>query len=125
MITDPRFCTNTARVKNRTLVDQAIGEWFAERDSAEALEIMQKAGATVGPVYSVADAMEDQHFQQRGVFVDVEDAALGSIPMHNITPRFSGSPGAFRLAAPELGADTEAVLVEAGMSGDAIAKMQK
>jgi len=125
MITDPRFATNTDRVKNRALVDEAIGKWFADRDSAEALEVMRNAGATVGPVYSVADAMEDRHFQERGVFVDVEDTALGAIPMHNITPRLSATPGAFRLPAPELGADTEDVLTEAGVPIDMIAKVRK
>jgi crotonobetainyl-CoA:carnitine CoA-transferase CaiB-like acyl-CoA transferase len=115
MINDPRFATNTERVKNRALVDEAIGQWFGERESAEALETMQKAGATVGPVYSVADAMEDPHFQAR-VFSEVEDRDLGAIPMHNITPRLSETPGGLRLAAPELGADTESVLKEAGLS---------
>ncbi len=115
MISDPRFATNTERVKNRGLVDEAIGGWFSQKTSVEALEIMQNAGATVGPVYSVADAMEDAHFKAR-VYTNVEDNDLGSIPMHNVTPRLSGTPGSLRCAAPELGADTEEILKGAGLS---------
>ena len=31
MIDDPRFRTNTERVKNRELVDKAVGAWFATK----------------------------------------------------------------------------------------------
>ncbi|NOR61507.1 MAG: CoA transferase [Rhodobacteraceae bacterium] len=123
MITDPRFATNTARVKNRSLVDEAIGAWFSQKESAEALEIMQKAGATVGPVYSVADAMQDAHFKAR-VYANVEDHDLGSIPMHNVTPRLSGTPGSLRRAAPELGADTEQILKDVGLSDGEIERVK-
>jgi crotonobetainyl-CoA:carnitine CoA-transferase CaiB-like acyl-CoA transferase len=84
MIEDPRFRTNTDRVNNRTLVDEAVGAWFATKTREEALRIMREASVTVGPVYSIADAMEDVHFRERGIIVDVEDAELGKLPMHNI-----------------------------------------
>ena len=50
---------------------------------------MREASVTVGPVYSIADAMGDAHFRERGIIVDVEDAELGTLPMHNILPRLS------------------------------------
>jgi crotonobetainyl-CoA:carnitine CoA-transferase CaiB-like acyl-CoA transferase len=112
---DPRFATNSDRIRHRALVDAAIGEWFAARPSAEALDTMREAGATVGPIYSMADAYDDPHFREREVFVDVEDADFGSLPMHNIVPRLSQTPGGFFRPAPELGADGEAILSEAGL----------
>ncbi|MCD7058937.1 CaiB/BaiF CoA transferase family protein [Pelagibacterium xiamenense] len=121
MIDDPRFATNSDRIKHRDLVDAAIGGWFASHESAEALEIMRAAGATVGPIYSIADAYEDDHFRGREVFVDLEDAQFGAMPMHNIVPRLSQTPGGFYRPAPELGADGEAVLAEAGLGAQAIA----
>ena len=118
---DPRFATNSDRVRNRGLVDEAIGGWFAERDSVEALAIMRKSGATVGPIFNIADAMADPHFDEREIIVDVADATFGSLPMHNIVPRMSGTPGVWRRPAPNLGQHTEEVLAEAGLSPDAIA----
>jgi crotonobetainyl-CoA:carnitine CoA-transferase CaiB-like acyl-CoA transferase len=112
---DPRFASNSDRIRHRHLVDAAIGEWFAARPSAEVLETMREAGATVGPIYSMAEAYNDAHFREREVFVDVEDADFGSIPMHNIVPRLSQTPGGFFRPAPELGADSEAILSEAGL----------
>src|SRR5690606_13268846 len=40
---DPRFATNSDRVQHRSLVDEAVGSWFAMRNSGEALETMRKA----------------------------------------------------------------------------------
>jgi crotonobetainyl-CoA:carnitine CoA-transferase CaiB-like acyl-CoA transferase len=118
---DPRFASNSDRVKHRALVDEAIGGWFATRDSHEALETMRQAGATVGPIYNIADAMADPHFAEREIIVAAEDEAFGTLPMHDIVPKMSGTPGVWRLPAPELGQHNADVLAEAGLSAAEIA----
>ena len=115
MNADPRFATNSARVKHRDLVDAAVGEWFARHSHDEALQLMRDAGATVGPIYSIADIARDPHFRERGIIVDVEDSAFGTLPMHNILPRLSATPGTWRRPAPELGEHTTEILREAGI----------
>jgi crotonobetainyl-CoA:carnitine CoA-transferase CaiB-like acyl-CoA transferase len=118
---DPRFATNSDRIKHRALVDEAIGGWFASRASADALAIMRDAGATVGPIYNIADAMADPHFEEREIIVDVEDDTFGTLPMHNIVPRMSATPGTWRRPAPKLGEHTQDVLREAGVDEAVIA----
>ena len=125
MIEDARFRTNTDRVKNRTLVDQEVGAWFATKTREEALRIKRQASVTAGPVYSIADAMVDPHFREREIIVDVDDRELGQVPMHNILPRLSGTPGVWRRPAPGLGEHTDALLTEAGYSREEIAKLKK
>ncbi len=125
MIEDSRFRTNTDRVKNRDLVDAEVGAWFATKTREEALRIMRDASVTVGPVYSIADAMTDAHFREREIIVDVEDRELGALPMHNILPRLSGTPGVWQKPAPNLGEHTDGVLKEAGLSADEIARLKK
>jgi len=112
---DPRFASNSARVEHRDLVDAAVGAWFARHTHDEALAIMRDAGATVGPIYSIADIAADPHFRERGIVVDVEDAEFGSLPVHNVVPRLSATPGVFRRPAPALGEHTAEVLAEAGI----------
>jgi crotonobetainyl-CoA:carnitine CoA-transferase CaiB-like acyl-CoA transferase len=121
MIEDPRFATNSDRVQHRDEVDAAIGAWFATRQSAEALATMRDAGATVGPVYNIADAMADPHFAEREIIVDAEDAGFGTLPMHDIVPRLSDTPGVWRRPAPGLGEHTEEILRAAGVDTSGLA----
>jgi crotonobetainyl-CoA:carnitine CoA-transferase CaiB-like acyl-CoA transferase len=125
MIGDPRFATNAARVKNRALIDEIIGAWFATRKRSDAIAEMQAAGVTAGPVYDVADGLADPHFRARAVFVEVGDPELGSISMPNIVPRLSGTPGVLRRPAPKLGEHTAEILGAAGLDADEIAAMRK
>jgi crotonobetainyl-CoA:carnitine CoA-transferase CaiB-like acyl-CoA transferase len=125
MSADARFSSNSARVKHRALVDAAVGSWFAARTREEALRAMRDAGVTAGPVYTIADAIADAHFRERRIIVDVEDADLGTVPMHNIVPRLSQSAGVWRRPAARLGEHSDAVLAEAGLDGEAIARLKE
>ena len=116
MNSDPRFVDNSARLKHRDLVDAAVGAWFAQHDRDAALSIMRGSGATVGPVYSAADADHDEHFHERGVIVEVADDDFGTLPMHNIVPRLSETPGVWRRPAPGIGEHTAEILAEFGIA---------
>lgn len=125
MVEDARFCSNSARVQHRSLVDEAVGGWFATKPRDEALQLMRAASVTVGPVYTIADAMADVHFRERGIIVEVADAELGKVPMHNIIPRLSQTPGVWRRPAPTLGEHTDAVLTEAGFDRETIERLRR
>ena len=111
---DPRFATNSDRVRHRGLVDGAISAWFATRTRDNALAEMRASGATVGPVYNIGDALSDPHFQEREVVVELDDPTLQSMPMHNVVPRLSGTPGSFRRPAPGLNEHSNELLKELG-----------
>ena len=124
LIDDPRFRTNTDRVANNDELDSIIAAFMAERDQAEILRICDEAGVTVGPVRDAGDLSDDDYMREREVLIEVPDADLGSIPMHNISPRLSETPGALRRPAPELGQHTDEVLATLGLSGDALAVLR-
>ena len=109
---DPRFATNEGRVAHRDLLDAIIGGFIAGRSTDENLALFEAAGVTVGPVCSMADLLDHPYTKGRDVIVEVEDRAMGSLPMHNIVPRLSASPGGFRRPAPELGEHTDEILAE-------------
>ena len=107
---DPRFRTNDARVKHAVELDAVIGGFVAERTLAENVAFFDKAGVTIGPVNDVSRIVADPYILAREALVETPDADMGSLPTHNIVPRLDGTPGAFRNAAPTLGADNATLL---------------
>ena len=103
MIDDPRFRTNTDRVRNIDACDSAVGEFIAARTLADNMAIFEAAEVTANPVYEIDQLLEDPHVHGRGVLVEAPDDEAGSVLMHNIIPRLSETPGRFRLPAPGLG----------------------
>lgn len=116
LIDDPKYRTNQDRVRHKDEVNGCVAAWVAERTRDEVMEIFEREEITASPIYDPRDMEKDPHFIERGVIVELPDADVGSAPMHNITPRFSGTPGAFRNPAPALGTDTDAVLGSLGMA---------
>ena len=115
MIDDPRFRTNTDRVRNIDECDAAVSEFIASRTLAENMEIFEKAEVTANPVYEIDQLMDDPHVHGRSVLVQLPDDEAGYVPMHNIIPRLSETPGAFRNAAPALGQDSRSILQSIGL----------
>jgi len=109
---DPRFATNDARVEHREELDAIIGAFIGARSTEENLALFEAAGVTVGPVCSMADLLDHPYTRGREVIVELEDRDLGSMPMHAVVPRLSGSPGGYRREAPTLGQHTAEILDE-------------
>jgi crotonobetainyl-CoA:carnitine CoA-transferase CaiB-like acyl-CoA transferase len=124
MIADTRFRTNPDRVKHRDQVDAIVGGWIRERDLADVLDTFEKADVTASPIYDISDIVADRHFRDRQVVVDLPDADLGTVPMHNVVPRLDATPGGFRLPAPGLGEHNEALLAELGYDRAGVADLK-
>jgi crotonobetainyl-CoA:carnitine CoA-transferase CaiB-like acyl-CoA transferase len=114
MIDDPRFRTNTDRVRNIEACDGAVAEFIAARTLDENMQIFQQAEVTATPVYEIDQLLDDPHVQARGVLVEAPDAEAGTVTMHNVVPRLSDTPGALRLPAPLLGEHTREILHSIG-----------
>lgn len=108
--TDPEFSTNAARMRNADAVDEIIGAWAITLQREEALRRLAATGAPVGPVYSIQDIFDDPHFQQRPVFVDVADEALGEVRMPAVFAQLQNNPGAVRFCGRPVDADRAEVL---------------
>ena len=121
IIADPRFATNTTRVANAAACEQPVADFIAARDLKEVMAIFEAASITAAPVYDVDQLMSDPHVIEREVLVDVPDAELGQVMMHNVVPRLSATPGALRTAAPDLGEHTREVLAAIGCDADRLA----
>ncbi len=118
LINDPRFKTPSDRVEHRDALDELVAAFFAERTLEDNLDYCAKAGITVGPIANAAELIDHPYIRGRGVLVDAADDDLGSIPMHQVFPRLSGTPGAIREPAPELGQHNDEMLDLIGVDAD-------
>jgi formyl-CoA transferase len=97
---DERFVDHDARGAHEDELDALIAAWAAEHDAAEIDRLLNDAGVVCGPVYSIADIFEDEHFQARGMIVMHDDSELGPVAGPSVVPRFSRTPGAVRWSGP-------------------------
>ena len=112
LIEDPRFATAKDRVTHVEQVDDIVAGWVSDRTRDEALSTLLDADVAAAPVMDVRDLFDDPHVAARDMIPRVEHDHLGSVRMHGVVPRMSGSPGAIRSPGPELGEHTAEVLRE-------------
>ena len=125
MIDDPRFRTNTDRVKNIDEAERPVAEFIKARTLAEALAVFEAAEVTAAPVYDIDQFIADPHVQAREIVTELPDAEMGTVPMHAVVPRLSGTPGEIRTPAPALGEHNNEILGGLGLSGAAIDDLRK
>src|SRR5215469_11256479 len=115
MITDPRFRTNSDRVRNAGACEAPIAAFIGARTLAENMGVFERAEVTAAPVYDIDQFMADPHVIAREILVDLPDEEIGRLPMHNIIPRLSQTPGRLRRPAPALGEHTAEILGSLGL----------
>jgi len=101
-----------------------VADWIADRDSAEVIRQFEAAEAAIAPIYSVADVFLDPQYQALGTLAQVEDEDLGEVTMQNVLFRMSATPGSIKWAGRALGANTDEVLGELGLEGNALADLR-
>lgn len=109
LVRDPRFAAQVVRGQNRVAIDESITAWTADQDLATLLSRLEAATIPAGPVYSIADIVEDPHFQSRDMFLTLHDRLLGAIRMPGIVPKLSETPGEARSTGPGLGEHNQEV----------------
>jgi formyl-CoA transferase len=113
---DPQLADNTGRVAQVGLLDGAIGDWAAGRTVAEVLAALEAAQVPAGRIYTVADIAADPHYAARGMLLPTRVDDGSEVLLPGFVPKLSVTPAGHRRNAPALGADTDAVLREVGLS---------
>jgi crotonobetainyl-CoA:carnitine CoA-transferase CaiB-like acyl-CoA transferase len=111
---DPRFKGVGDRVKNRPALEKEIEVATSKETRAHWLAKCEGAGIPAGPIYRVPEALADPHAQARGMVQELVHPQAGRVKVLGNPVKLSRSPATFRVAAPLLGADTDAVLAGAG-----------
>ena len=108
---DPRLADNAGRVAHQREVDDAIAEWTRTLNADRVLETLDRVGVPAGPIYSVADMMDDPQYNARGLFETV-DVAGEPLKIPSLTPKLGTTPGATLWPGPELGAHNREVYID-------------
>jgi len=125
MAEDARLAHNAGRVLHEPEIDAVIAAWCGQQDSAMVLAALEGARVPSGPIYSVADMMEDPHYQARGLFEEVE-VNEGKLKIPALSPRLSETPGSNQWAGPEVGAYNQQVYRDwLGLSQTEIAELRQ
>ena len=93
LIDNPRYRTNAERVKHATELDAIIGDFIASMTQAETVAFFEKAEVTIGPIYDIAQILEDPHFIEREVIADYPDVDMAvRYDTHSNFTRRNGEP---------------------------------
>ena len=116
--TDPDFATFAKRLENRERVTQMLDGVLMQRTTADWMTLF--AGKVpASPVYDIAQALENPYLAEREALADYLYPDGRSARMVAGPIRVSGV-SLPHVAAPAMGADTDAMLLDAGYSADQI-----
>lgn len=116
---DPRYVDHAARGQRQEELDDLISQYTRQFDAAELEAVMIEHAVPVGKIYRPVDMLTDPQFLARRSIVDVFHPVIGQeIPMQNVTPRFSRTPGEIRWVGPPMGRDTDEILQESGLPAE-------
>ena len=95
-----------------------IAEWSVTFKADDLLARLEQAGVPAGRIFRAKDMFADPHFLAREAIVRRDSPGLGQVPMQNVVPKLSLTPGGSRRAGPELGEHTDDVLRQLLELGD-------
>ena len=111
---DPRFFTNSLRIRNRDALYALLVPVFATRTKAEWVDGLTTLGVPCGPVNTIDEVFEDPQVQHSEMRIDMPHplAEGGTVSLLGNPIKMSATPPAYERPPPYLGQHTTEVLEE-------------
>ena len=109
-LSDQRFQTNSARIKNRDLVDKMIGIEAIKYPTSSLIKLLMNCGIPVGQVKSVHGALNSDQATANSMVTQIDHPLIGSYLTLGIPVQLSQTPGEIYKAPPTLGQHTKEIL---------------
>ena len=121
---DPRFASGAARSDHRDLLHQEIETYTVRQPTAAWVTRLNEAGVPCGPINGIDQVFADPQVQHLGMARPLGGGADGDVSYVGQPMALSRTPSEVVTHPPALGADTDAVLGELGLTADAIAELR-
>jgi formyl-CoA transferase len=118
---DPRFSSNTLRMKNSKALKTILNERFATRGKMDWTLDLVKLGLPAGPIFDLSQAFSDPHISQSGMIEEVEHPTIGTMKVLANPIRMPSLGGkSVRTPPPLLGEHNREVLKQFGFADDRV-----
>ena len=111
--------------EKKTEVEQALAQAFLTKTRDEWFETLKDANISVGKVYSLEEALDDTHAQQRGMVLEIEAPNIpeGKVRQVATSIHLSETPGEVRHLGSVTGQHTSSVLEWLGFDSATVADL--
>ncbi|HEY9216126.1 MAG TPA: CoA transferase [Ancylobacter sp.] len=124
LVTNPDYATAPARSKNRDALSAAINACTEKKTTDAWVTELNAAGVPCGPIYSIDQMFADEQVKHLGIAQDVPNDQGRDIRLVGQPFSLSRTPSTMAARPPEVGEQTDEVLVEFGFSPDEIANLR-
>ncbi|OAD15210.1 carnitine dehydratase [Achromobacter insolitus] len=121
----PDFRTNADRMLNRASIKAVIEARTRQKDSHHWIERLNQFGVPCGQVLNLQEVFDDPQVADQQMAIDVPHPDGQQVRMLGFPIKFADAPCQARSAAPALGADTDAVLEDLGLSRNRIRELRE
>jgi len=123
LASDSRFITNSARVVNLEALMEILVNEIGKRSRAECINALRAHGVPCGPINTIPEILAEPQIIHREMLRYLPHPTAGKVPQIVSPLRLQQNPLAFNDAPPLLGADTQAVLQEIGVTPEQYAAL--
>ena len=106
------LATNSGRLQNEPRMTSILQRLFGQIPLAQLLDRLRAAGVPVGPVRSIAEAVDSPEMKERAVIGTAPHTGAGTVPNLRLPMAISGTPLIAPRGAPLLGEHTHSVLAD-------------
>jgi crotonobetainyl-CoA:carnitine CoA-transferase CaiB-like acyl-CoA transferase len=124
---DPRF-TTAEGLRNpelRDVFEASVLSWSMDYTKHEIVAMAEESGLICAAVHDMSEVAEDRHYNERGVFVDIDHPVMGTVRSIGRPFVMNETPWQMRRPPPTLGQHNSEVYGEIGYDEDRLAHLRE